>query len=174
MALLNTLTCLAFKLFNRQLKIGSKVKFDLRSFPARGGVIEIGSYSVVRAGVMLLPSGGSIAVGARTSINQYVVINGHGGVQIGDDVMIAAFCAIFSSNHRFDRLDIPMSQQGMMSKGRIVIEDDVWIGAHAVILDGVTIGRGSVVAAGAVVNADIEQYSIVAGVPARLIARRKP
>lgn len=170
--MLNTLTCLIFRLFNRQLKIGSSVKFDPRSFPARGGPIEIGSNSVIRAGAMLLPAGGIITIGERTSINQYVVINGDGGVKIGNDVMIAAFCALFSSNHRFDRLDIPMMQQGMVSKGGIVIEDDVWIGAHCVILDGVTIGNGSVIAAGAVVTRNVEPFSIIAGVPANVIARR--
>lgn len=173
MSLLFKLTGMAFKLFNRQLVLAHNARIDPRAFIARGGAIYIGENSIVRAGTMLLPSGGSIKVGARSSLNQYVVINGEGGVKIGNDVMIAAFCSIFAANHVIDKVDIPMRQQGMSTKGGIVIEDDVWLGTHSVILDGVTIGKGSVIAAGAVVNKNVEPYSIFGGVPAKKIGIRK-
>lgn len=174
MGLLNQAVIGLFRLFNRQLRVGREATIDPRAFPARGGPIHIGANSVVRAGTMLLPSGGWIHIGERTSLNQYIVINGEGGVSIGSDVMIAAFVGMFAANHGFSDPSIPMRQQGMTSKGGIVIEDDVWIGAHCVILDGVRIGHGSVIAAGSVVSKNIEPFSVVAGVPARVIKSRAP
>jgi acetyltransferase-like isoleucine patch superfamily enzyme len=163
-----------FRLFNPQLSVGHRVMIDPRAFPARGGNIDIGDDSVVRAGAMLLPSGGSISIGRRTSLNQYVVINGEGGVRIGSDVMIAAFVGIFAGNHQTSDVCRPMRQQGMITRGGVIIEDDVWIGTHAVILDGVRVGRGSIIAAGAIVSKDVEPFSVMAGVPARKIKSRLP
>jgi acetyltransferase-like isoleucine patch superfamily enzyme len=161
-----------FRLFNRKLILSPGAKIDPRAFIARGGRLHIGKNSIIRAGSMLLPSGGEINIGQRSSLNQYVVINGEGGVNIGDDVMISAFVSIFAANHHHERVDIPMSAQGMYSKGGVQIGDDVWIGTHAVILDGVKIGKGCVIAAGAVITKDVEPYSIMAGVPAKEIGRR--
>ncbi len=172
MNLLFKLTGIFYKIFNRQLVLSRGARIDPRSFIARGGSVHLGENTIVRAGTMLLPSGGSIVVGARTSLNQYIVINGEGGVRIGNDVMIAAFCSIFAANHCIERTDIPMRQQGMVTKGGIIIEDDVWLGTHCVILDGVRIGTGSVIAAGAVVSKDVEPYSIIGGVPAKVIGTR--
>jgi acetyltransferase-like isoleucine patch superfamily enzyme len=167
------LTGLFYKIFNRQLVLSHGARIDPRAFIARGGSVALGENTIVRAGTMLLPSGGSIKIGSRTSLNQYVVINGQGGVSIGDNVLIAAFTSIFAANHVIERTDIPIREQGMQTKGGIIIEDDVWIGTHCVILDGVTIGHGSVIAAGAVVNKDISPFSIVGGVPGRVIGSRK-
>ena len=161
-----------FKVFNKELKLSSKSTFDPRAFPARGGEIFIDDNCYIRAGVMLLPSGGFIKIGKNCTINHYSVINGEGGVTIGNNVMIAAFTSFFAANHNFSRVDIPIREQGMTSKGGIIIEDDVWIGAHAVILDGVTISRGSVIAAGAVVTKNVSPYSVMAGVPAKKIKTR--
>lgn len=171
--LLYFLTGLAFKSRNPQLLLSKGAKIDPRAFVARGGPVEIGNESIIRAGTMLLPSGGEIRIGERTSLNQYVVINGEGGVRIGNDVMIAAFVSIFAANHRYECADIPISAQGMYSKGGVDIGNDVWIGTHAVILDGVKIETGCVIAAGAVVTKNTEAYTIVAGVPAKPIGRRK-
>lgn len=171
--LLYFFTGLAFKSRNSKLRLSKGARIDPRAFVARGGRVEIGSESIIRAGAMLLPSGGEIRIGDRTSLNQYVVVNGEGGVRIGDDVMIAAFVSIFAANHRFECADVPISAQGMYSKGGIEIANDVWIGTHAVILDGVKIATGCVIAAGAVVTKDTEPYTIMAGVPAKQIGRRK-
>jgi len=171
MRLLFKLTSMIFRCFNRQLVLSPGVEIDPRAFVARGGPVTIGEDTILRAGTMLLPSEGSIVIGARVSLNQYVVINGEGGVTIGDDVMIAAFCSIFSANHNIDRVDIPIRQQGMSTEG-IFIENNVWLGTHCVILDGVRVGKGSVIAAGAVVNKNVGPNSIVGGVPAKLIGTR--
>ncbi len=168
-----SLTAIFFKLFNPQLLVSRGARIDPRAFIARGGPVSIGEGSIVRAGTMLLPSGGNIDIGSKSSLNQYVVINGMGGVSIGNNVMIAAFCSIFAASHSIDRTDIPMQQQGMVSKGGVVIEDDVWLGTHSVVLDGVHIGCGSVVAAGAVVNCDVAPFSVIGGVPAKVIGMRR-
>lgn len=92
-------------------------------------------------------------------------------ITIGSDVMIAADVLMITRNHGHDRLDIPMTRQGY-SNAPIVIEDDVWIGFRAVVLAGVTVGRGSIVGSGAVVTRDVAPYSVVGGVPARVIKSR--
>jgi acetyltransferase-like isoleucine patch superfamily enzyme len=137
----------------------------------KGGSIEIGSGAEIMFGVVILTYGGRITIGKNCSINPYSVIYGHGGVTIGDNVLIAGGTMIIPNNHIYKDVQTPIALQGNDSKG-IVIEDDVWIGHGCTILDGVRIGRGSVVAAGAVVNENVEPYSVVGGVPARLIKRR--
>lgn len=112
----------------------------------------------------------SIYLGDNSSIGDHTHINGR--VIIGKNVMMAANCALIASSHNFRRLDIPMNQQGE-NHGCIWIEDDVWIGYGAIILEGVHIRQGSIIAAGAVVTKDVEEYSIVGGVPASCIGMRK-
>lgn len=135
------------------------------------GTIKIGERSSVRPHACLYTYSGKILIGSYCSVNPFTIIYGHGGVTIGNHVRIAAHSVIVASSHKFDRLDIPISQQGTEQIG-IVIEDDVWIGTGARILDGVTIGRGAVIAAGAVVTSDVPEFTIMAGVPAREIKTR--
>ena len=111
-----------------------------------------------------------VSLGDRSSIGDYTHINGE--LHIGNDVMMSPNCAFLASNHKFNRIDIPMNQQGGESIP-IYIEDDVWIGYGVIVTAGVHIGKGTVVAAGSVVTKDIPPYSIVGGVPARLIKVRK-
>ena len=94
-------------------------------------------------------------------------------ITVGNNVLIAAGAQMITRKHGFADMDLPISEQGYVN-APIVIEDDVWIGFRAIILSGVTIGRGSIVGAGAVVTKDIEPYSIVGGVPAKLIRKRTP
>jgi len=135
------------------------------------GQIRLGKGTKIRSYACLYTYGGNISLGSNCSLNPFSIIYGHGGVTIGNNVRIAAHCVIVASNHNFDQLDIPISEQGITSKG-IVIEDDVWIGSGAIILDGVRIGGGAIIAAGAVVNRDVEPMSTVGGVPAHIISRR--
>jgi acetyltransferase-like isoleucine patch superfamily enzyme len=112
-----------------------------------------------------------IVIGDHVTLNEWVYVDGFGGVQIGDGVRIAHRVTILSSDHRYKNNQQPIYQQGIVAS-RTVIEDDVWIGCSAVILPGVHIARGAVVAAGAVVSSDVAPYMIVAGVPAKPIGRR--
>ena len=137
-----------------------------------GDNVSIGAFSRIVVSTSLNNIGDKIVIGNNVGINPYVIIYGmNGGVRIGSNVMIAAQSMIIPSNHNFKSLDTPMCAQGVTSIG-ITIEDDVWIGAGAKILDGVKVGKGSVIAAGAVVTSDVIAYSIVAGVPARIIGSR--
>lgn len=111
-----------------------------------------------------------IHVGRNSLIGEFTVIRGQGGVSIGDRVYTSPHVQIAAVNHVFDDPSRPFVEQGITAQG-ITIEDDVWIGAAAVITDGVTVGRGAVVAAGAVVTKDVPPYTVVAGVPARAIRR---
>ena len=95
-----------------------------------------------------------------------------GNVVIGCNVMMTPEVAIIATNHKHDRVDIPMNKQGEEDKP-IEIGDDCWLGFRSIICAGVKIGKGSIVAAGAVVTKDVPDYSIAAGVPARVIRSRK-
>ncbi|MCB9159898.1 MAG: CatB-related O-acetyltransferase [Caldilineaceae bacterium] len=86
--------------------------------------------------------------------------------------MMAPDVTIVGENHRFDRLDLPMRLQGYQRFPPVRIEDDVWIGARAIILPGVTIGQGAIIGAGAVVTKDVPAYAVCAGNPARVLRLR--
>ena len=112
---------------------------------------------------------GDVEFGAHCTVNPYAMISGK--VRCGDGVRIASHVSIVGFNHGFDDPSVPIYKQKHETLG-IVIEDDVWIGANAVLLDGVTVGRGAVIAAGAVVSKDVPAMAIVGGVPARVVRYR--
>ena len=95
-------------------------------------------------------------------------------LKVGKDVMMGPEVIIVGENHRFDRIDVPMRLQGYTKFPPVRIEDDVWIGARAIILPGVNIGRGAIIAAGAIVTKNVPSYAICAGNPARVIKYRNP
>ena len=97
----------------------------------------------------------------------------YGKCSIGSHVMMGTDVTIITRNHRFDRTDIPMDMQGFYEEEPVTIGDDVWIGDRVTILPGVTIGKGCIISAGAVVTHDVPDYSIAAGVPAKIIGNRK-
>jgi len=105
------------------------------------------------------------------SINSGAFINAAGSVRIGENVIIGPNVIIHSANHKFDSIQILIRNQGHDHK-KVVINDDAWIGGGAIVLPGVSIGKGSIVAAGAVVTKNVEEYSIVGGVPAKILKYR--
>lgn len=133
--------------------------------------MRIGDQCSIRSHAQLYTLGGSITIGNRCSVNPYCVLYGTGHLAIGNFVRIAAHTVIVAAMHRFDRRDVPIWEQGSEAKG-ITIEDDVWIGTGARILDGVRVGTGAIVAAGAVVVRDVPPFTIVGGVPAKVIRER--
>lgn len=114
-------------------------------------------------------SGANVKIGQHSHINENVFIQ---GAKIGSFAMIAPNVAILTQGHEYKNLDIPMIKQGETKELIPIIEDDVWIGRNAIIMPGVKIGKGSIVGAGAVVTKDISPFSIVGGVPAKLIKKR--
>ncbi|MBE9177118.1 acyltransferase [Oculatella sp. LEGE 06141] len=113
---------------------------------------------------------GEIEVGENSYIGPYTCLSGD-LIKVGNNCMVASHAGLYANNHNFDDPDRLICQQGSSYKG-IVIEDDCWLGSGVRVLDGVTIGRGSVVGAGAVVTRDIPPYSIAVGVPAKVVSQR--
>ena len=137
-----------------------------------GDNVTVGSMSTIKPSSYYGRNlGVGLKVGNDSNIGRYSYIGCSGGIEIGDNVMISPRVSMYAENHVFDRTDIPMKEQGV-ERQKIVIEDDCWIAANSVILAGVTIGRGSVIAAGSVVNSDVPPYSIVGGVPGKVISTR--
>lgn len=142
----------------------------------RGTKIVVGDGAVIDAFVKIKPAGGTgdVIVGPGTYINSGCVLYTGHGIQIGANVLIAANCTLAPTNHEIrDRNRLIRDQGFSPSRGGIVIEDDVWIGANSVILDGAVLRRGAVVGAGSVVRDELPEYSINVGAPARTIAWRE-
>jgi acetyltransferase-like isoleucine patch superfamily enzyme len=141
----------------------------------RGSLLQIGARTAIDAFVKIKPAGGSgdLVIGNECAINSGTVIYTGNGVLIGDAVAIAANCTLAPTNHAVADRGRRIKDQGFQpSKGGIVIEDDVWLGANVVVLDGAVIRRGAVIAAGSVVRGEVEAYAIYAGTPARRIGAR--
>jgi acetyltransferase-like isoleucine patch superfamily enzyme len=141
------------------------------------GVI-LGRNVTIKAGAIIVCSGViknmgiGLKVGNDSAIGSYSYIAAQGGIEIGSNVIIGPGVMIFSEDHNYSDEDEPIRLQGE-SREKVRIEDDCWIGGGATILKGVTVGRGSVIAAGAVVKNHVPAYSVVAGVPGRVVKHRK-
>jgi acetyltransferase-like isoleucine patch superfamily enzyme len=136
-----------------------------------GGEIIIGDDCTIMSGVIIAAYGGRIRIGNRVGINPYSVLYGHGGLDIGDNTLIASHTVIIPANHNFSLATVPIQDQGLSASG-IVIGSNVWLGSGVRILDGVTIEDGAIVGAGAVVTQSLQSNCIYAGVPARLVRSR--
>ena len=158
------------------------VGFITRSLPGIEGMIirrlvyhylckKLGKSALIYQGVYLTHTYG-IEIGNYFSINTGALIDGRGGITIGDCVMIGPNTVIVSSSHQFDEVNVPMTSVDHIMQP-LIIEDDVWIGANTFIKGGSKIGKGAVLAAGAVVIRDVPEYKIVGGVPAKIIGDRK-
>ncbi|MGD8598804.1 MAG: acyltransferase [Anaerolineae bacterium] len=113
----------------------------------------------------------AVQIAAQAYIGHRCLLYGHGGIQVGRDVLMANDVQLICGNHTYARRDVPIRAQPTVEEP-IVIEDDVWLGASAIVLGGVTVGRGSVVGAGSVVTRDLPPYSIARGVPAQVVGVR--
>ncbi len=137
-----------------------------------GNRVSVGSFALIRpTNINGGDVGEGLTVGDNSNIGPFSYIGCSGIIRIGNNVMISPRVSIYSENHNFQRTDVPMKEQGV-TKDFVIIEDDCWIAANSVILAGVTVGQGSIVAAGSIVTKDVPAYSIVAGNPARVIRSR--
>lgn len=116
-------------------------------------------------------NGRGISIGNNSGLGINCKVRGP--LTIGNDVMMGPDVMIFTSNHETSRIDTPMRLQGSAKIKPVTIGDDVWIGARVIILPGVTIGQGAILAANAVVTKDVPEYAVVGGNPAKLIKFRK-
>jgi acetyltransferase-like isoleucine patch superfamily enzyme len=142
---------------------------------AQGGVHLESNVHIYRWSVVELGKGeGRLTVGPNTYVQSGCILKAFAGnITIGANCMIADHCALTPYQHSFADIHRPMREQALTSRGDIVIEDDVWLGLNACVMDGVTIGQGAIVGAGAVVTKDVPPYAIVGGVPARVIRLRE-
>ncbi|HEX2840975.1 acyltransferase [Hyphomicrobium sp.] len=141
----------------------------------RGTKIVIEDGVTIDSFVKIKPAGGNgdVLIGAGSFINSGCVLYTGHGIRIGVNVLIAANCTLAPTNHEVrDRSRLIREQGFSPSRGGIVIEDDVWIGANSVLLDGAIIRRGAVVGAGSVVRHELPEYSINVGAPARTVSWR--
>lgn len=150
----------------RPFSFGAK---KLRGFLAKKLFLKTGSNINVEKGVFF-GSGEEISIGDYSGIGVNAKISGE--ITIGNNVMMGPEVMIYTSNHNYKRLDIPMIEQGNSDAEEVVIGDDVWVGARVIILPGVNIGKGCIIAAGSVVTKDVPEYAIVGGNPAKIIKMR--
>ena len=141
----------------------------------RGSRILVAAYAVIDSFVKVKPAGGvgDLVVGERSIINSGCVLYTGNGIVIGCDVAIAANCTFAPVNHGYKDKTRLIREQGFLpSKGGIVVEDDVWIGANCVLLDGAVLRQGCVLAAGSVVRGELPAYTVWAGSPLRQVGSR--
>jgi acetyltransferase-like isoleucine patch superfamily enzyme len=142
----------------------------------RGTRIEIGAHSVIDSFVKIKPAGGmgDLVIGEHVTINSGCVLYTGQGIRIGNSVAIAANCTFAPVNHAYGDAARLIREQGFLpGKGGIIVEDDVWIGANCVLLDGAILRRGSVVGAGSLIKGELAAYTVYAGTPLREIGRRQ-
>ena len=148
---------------SRRMKIGYKLRYffgkRIVSYCGRNVNFEKNSYFTP-----LLSIGDNSGIGVNCEVN--------GEVSIGNDVMMGPEVVIYTSGHNHERTDIPMRLQGMSESSPVTIGNDVWIGRRAIIMPGVHIGDGCIIGAGAVVTKDVPSFSVVGGVPAKIIKSR--
>ena len=141
----------------------------------RGTRIAIGDNSEIYDHVVIRCVGGNgdIIMGESCYINPGCVLYSGNGITLGDYVLLAPGVKLMPTNHAFESRALPIRKQGFMpSKGGIVCEDDVWIGANSTLLDGAYLEKGAIVAAGSVVKGRVPSYEIWGGVPAKRINER--
>jgi len=157
----------------RGITLGESVYLDCLSTEGVhiGDGVSIGPYSRVECTGTIRNVGSGFKIGEGSGIGAFSFIGAAGGVRIGCNVIMGQRISFHSENHIFDSLDTLIKDQGVIRKS-INIHDDCWVGANVTFLAGSRVGSGSIVAAGAVVNGVYPEHSIIAGVPAKVIASR--
>lgn len=164
----------------KHIRCGKNVKFEdfaeIHGLCSNG--LNFGDYVTISRGVMIRPSsyyggdyGIGLTIGEHSSIGPYGYVGCSGRIVIGKNVMFGPKCSLFAENHVFSNTDNSIKSQGVQQKG-ITIEDDCWIGSNVIILDGVTIGKGSVIGAGTLVSKDVPGGSVVVDKREKMVRER--
>lgn len=160
--------------FGKYLKLGDHVSVNAlgKDGIILGNNVGIGAFSRVIISTTFDNPGSSIKIGNKVGIGEFAYLGGAGGLEIGDDCIVGQYFSCHPENHITENLEIPIRHQGVTRKG-IKIGSNCWIGSKVTILDGVTIGKGCIIAAGAVVTQSFADYSVIGGVPAKLLKSRQ-
>ncbi|MPY88098.1 MAG: hypothetical protein GEU99_09260 [Luteitalea sp.] len=134
--------------------------------------IEIGSGVFIGRGTILSCKNGDILIEDQANIGFNCEIFSGGRVRVGKKVLMAAFTYLVGGDHLYDRVDIPVLDQGRTAQG-IDVGDHVWLGAHAVVTDGARIGADAIIGAGAVVVGEVPEFAIAVGIPAKVVRDRR-
>jgi len=162
----------------KSIEIGDNVKINRGTClngKAGNSKIRLGNGALLERGVYIKVTGSGncqIDVGDNSRVGAYTCMAGPGHIKIGQSCLIASQVGIYANQHTFADPNREIRKQGFTAKG-IVIENDCWLGTGVKVMDGVTIGQGSVVGAGAVVTKDLPPYSVAVGVPAKITSRRE-
>lgn len=166
---------------SNRIVCGKNVKFEdyaeIHGLARQG--LHFGNNVTIGRGTMIRPSsyyggdfGEGLAIGDDSSIGPHGYVGCAGKIQIGSNVMCGPKCSFFAENHVFKNLSIPIKEQGVIHRG-IVIEDNCWLGSNVIVLDGVTIGEGSVIGAGTIITKSIKPGSKVYDSRSKVIVARK-
>lgn len=136
-----------------------------------GDHVTIAKYAILSCTGVIANKGIGIIIGNNSAVGAQSFLGGQGGIEIGNNVIMGPQVKIFSENHNYNQPDVLIRKQGESRMG-VTIGDNCWIGASVTILDGVSIARGCVIAAGSVVTRSMPENSIVAGIPAKVIKSR--
>ena len=160
--------------YGKNLSIDRNCYIDALSLEGivMGTNVSIGKSTCIECSGTFKEIGKGLKVGNNVGLGTHGFFGCAGGITIGDNTIFGNYVSLHSENHNFKDTDMPIRLQGVNRKG-IVIGEDCWVGAKATILDGTVIGKGCIIAAGAVVRGEIPPYSIVGGVPAQIIRSRK-
>jgi acetyltransferase-like isoleucine patch superfamily enzyme len=160
----------------QKIHLGDSVVLDDHSvIDARGageGEVVIGDKVIIGRHAQLLAKNGHIAIGSGSNIGAASCIVSRGGVSIGRSALIGGECHISGGVFYTEDLDVPIMHQGIYTRGPITIGDGVWLGMKVGVLDGISVGTGCVIGAGAIVTRDVPDYAVAAGVPARVLKYR--
>lgn len=143
---------------------------DAKGTDNRG--IVIGNGVFVGRNTILSCKNGDIVLGDRANLGFNCEIFSASTVQVGSDVLMAAYTYLVGGDHLYDRVDIPVLQQGRTARG-IDVGSGVWLGTHVVVTDGSTVGRDAIIGAGAVVVGQIPEFAIAVGTPAKVVRDRR-
>lgn len=134
--------------------------------------IEIGDQAVISKSCVIQSKTGPLVIGRESDIGPHVILTSISSILIEPNVLIAGNCYIGGARYKLEDKETPIMYQDIYSRGPVIIGSGTWLGASVTILDGVKIGRGSVIGAGSVVTKDIPNYSIACGTPAQVIGKR--
>jgi acetyltransferase-like isoleucine patch superfamily enzyme len=160
-------------LYNRRIvfRYGKGTFIDPEVIIDSARLVKIGSNCSIRKGVVLRPETGEIVIGDHCVVNHYCTFHAKGGIYIGDWTYIGPHCGFYAQNHTYKKFDIQIARQPNVGRG-IYLMGDIWVGAHSVICDDVTLGKGVVLGANSTATKSVPMGCVAVGSPAKVIKRR--